>query len=188
MKIIDIFTNHPRLSEDDYGTDKGTIHSYIETYERLLSPFQKKPITLLEIGIQRGGSLFLWSKFFHTDSKIYGIDIDLNNLKPEWVDSNIEYVHHNAYDINFTYCFNELFDIIIDDGPHSVESFCFLAKYYIEKLKPGGILIIEDIQNIQHIEIIKNIIPTIKHQNIEIVDLRHIKNRYDDILFIYRNL
>jgi len=49
--------------EKDGGTDKDTYHSYIELYERLLAPFVDKAITLVEIGIQYGGSMLLWQDY-----------------------------------------------------------------------------------------------------------------------------
>ena len=44
------------------GTDKGTSHSYIETYEGLLSGSVGKGITLLEIGVATGKSLLMWEE------------------------------------------------------------------------------------------------------------------------------
>ena len=41
-------------------TDKNTVHSYLPLNETLLI---KKKETFLEIGIQYGGSIKLWSKF-----------------------------------------------------------------------------------------------------------------------------
>ena len=38
-------------------------------------------------------------------------------------------------------------DIIIDDGPHTVESQILFLQKYLPKLNKGGILIIEDVQS-----------------------------------------
>ena len=46
-----------------------------------------------------------------------------------------------------------------------------------------GILIIEDIQNINWISILKQEVPYELQPFIKVYDLRHIKNRYDDIIF-----
>jgi hypothetical protein len=48
-------------------------------------------------------------------------------------------------------------------------------------MKVGGIYIIEDIQNDDEASYLKNSIP-----NSEIIDLRGIKNRYDDLVLVYR--
>ena len=47
-----------------------------------------------------------------------------------------------------------------------------------------GILIIEDIQDINWINILTNVVPDNLKQFIEIFDLRSNKDRYDDILFV----
>jgi hypothetical protein len=39
------------------------------------------------------------------------------------------------------------FDIVIDDGPHTYESFEMVITKYYSKLKSGGILVVEDITN-----------------------------------------
>ena len=49
-------------------------------------------------------------------------------------------------------------------------------------MNPGGIYIIEDIQclDLEEIELEE------LHDNVEIIDLRKVKNRYDDVLVVYR--
>ena len=55
---------------------------------------------------------------------------------------------------------------------------------YLPILKDDGILIIEDVQDIQWIEQLKNAVPDNLKKHIEVIDLRHIKNRYDDLMFV----
>ena len=54
-----------------HETDKGSTHSYIEFYERLLEPYRQKPCTLMEIGVAWGGSLKMWRDFL-PQAKIIG--------------------------------------------------------------------------------------------------------------------
>ena len=44
-------------------SDKGSMHSYIEFYERYFSS-KRDSVRLLEIGMMTGGSLHLWQKYF----------------------------------------------------------------------------------------------------------------------------
>src|SRR5947209_9549052 len=37
--------------------------SYFSTYEALFQPLRTKPISLLEIGVQNGGSLEIWARY-----------------------------------------------------------------------------------------------------------------------------
>ena len=44
---------------------KGNYHDYLNLYyENAFSPYKDKKITLLEIGVNYGSSLELWSKYF----------------------------------------------------------------------------------------------------------------------------
>jgi hypothetical protein len=57
-------------------------------------------------------------------------------------------------------------------------------KLYSKLLANNGILVIEDIQSIDWIPILTNQVPDNLKKFIEVYDLRSIKNRYDDLLFV----
>lgn len=138
-------------------------HGYIsKCYSKLFAEYQNKPINFLEIGLGSGGSLLLWNDYFN-NAKIYGIDSGtdkrfaecINNLK---MFPNINLIQCDAYDSRL----NDMlpnFDIIIDDGPHTKDSHLKCLDLYLPKLNPGGILIIEDIDDIEWIEDYKAKIP-----------------------------
>ena len=75
-----------------------------------------------------------------------------------------------------------MFDVIIDDGSHLIDHQIKSFNILKEKMKPGGIYIIEDVNNFD------DTVNTYKklHSNIEIIDNRHIKNRFDDVLIVYK--
>lgn len=54
----------------DHSSDKW--EPYFEVYQRHLIRFIDQPITLVEVGVQKGGSLDMWAQFLHPDSKIIG--------------------------------------------------------------------------------------------------------------------
>jgi cephalosporin hydroxylase len=175
---------------DNSLTDKNSTHSYLEIYDKLfINKKLNTDLTLLEIGIQYGGSIKLWKDYF-INGKIYGIDIDSVDkivVKDIINDNKIKlFFNSNGYDNNIinTLFKDTRFDFIIDDGPHTLESMIFFIINYSKLLKEDGVLIIEDVQNIGWIETIKNNVPEDLKQYIEIIDNRNIKNRYDDILFI----
>lgn len=181
-----ILNANPELNNQDTGTDKNTVHSYIENfYENEFSKYQNKKINLLEIGIYHGGSLDLWSRYFN-NAEIYGFDItDLNILKQYKNLNNVKQVFENAYDHKVA---NSLpnFDIIIDDGPHTIETQVKCLEIYLPKLNDGGVLIIEDIQHYDYLLTLDQFVPEIYKKNIQHVDLRSKINRFDDILFVVR--
>ena len=176
-------------------TDKNDVHSYLDTYEKLFINKKNTAKNILEIGIgnfreKNGGSIELWNAYF-TNAKIYGLDI----LTPDRVidtlfnnDNIILYTEIDAYDEKFfknTFLDKNIkFDVVLDDGPHSLDSMIQFIKLYSQVMADDGILIVEDIQDIEWINILKIVVPDNLKEFIEIYDLRANKNRYDDILFV----
>ena len=58
----------------------------------------------------------------------------------------------------------------------------FIEKY-LPKLKSDGILVIEDIQDMSWIPVLTSFVPDEIKDKIKIYDIRHVKNRWDDIIF-----
>ena len=182
-----------QIALHDY-TDKNTWHTYFSTYEKLFKNKRYNLNKLLEIGVYNGGSIQLWRDYF-INGHIYGVDITDVNIKVDQILNDPDHItlflHSNAYDsifINDNFK-NLKFDIIIDDGPHSLTSQVECIIKYIELLSDDGILVIEDIQNINHIQILSNYVPEKYKQFIQVYDLRNNINsynehRWDDILFV----
>lgn len=166
------------------NTDKNTTHAYFETYETLFSKFKDRPINLIEVGVYNGGSLKLWKEYFHRDSKIYGVDVNLSQINKDYIDArNTVLIEKNAYYIDNTFLSPIGFDIAIDDGSHWLQDQVKFFEAFKDRLNVGGVLIIEDIQPDGY-DYFKNLTDNL-HIG-ELIDLRHIKNRYDDILFVYK--
>ena len=84
--------------------------------------------------------------------------------------------------------FNTRYDIIIEDASHKLEDQIQHFKDFSSLINPGGIYVIEDVPESAMIQL-KN--ETEAYGNLQgftlvIHDLRNIKNRFDDILFIFR--
>jgi hypothetical protein len=75
------------------------------------------------------------------------------------------------------------FDVIIDDGPHTLQSQIFAVNSYFPMLKPGGILIIEDIQDSNHLDILTDCLDDRCFDNVRTFDVRRTKGRYDDLIW-----
>lgn len=186
MTLTEILHTTEELNTVDYiGTDKNTVHGFVEFfYEKEFEKYQDKPVSLLEIGVHIGGSLYLWGKYFQKGT-ILGLDIE-DKVRDKWkVLPNTNYLIKNAYDQNVVDSLPN-FDIIIDDGPHTLESQISCIKQYLPKLNNGGILVIEDVQNKNHLGILKHNTPEEFQDRIEMLDLRYARGRYDDLLFIIR--
>ena len=182
---------------DNTRTDKNTGHSYLELYETLLSKYKYTALNVLEIGIgppqrvsgfQNGGSILLWRDYF-VNAQIIAADIlsmdDIpNDLKNT---PRIHLVLGDAYDpksINYNVLNKIRYDVVIDDGPHTLDSMIRCICLYFTLIVEGGILIIEDVQDISWLDILKQHVPDEYKKNVQYYDLRHIKNRYDDIVFV----
>ena len=193
MTFKEIIAQFPKVSSVvdrcNTGTDKNTDHSYLDYYQTILEPYQDRKINFLEIGVDRGGSLFLWRKFFdkaiiYAIEKFYQItDTDFIPFNPHIVDK-VYLIIAEAYD-ELTANMVPNFDVIVDDGPHNLWSYIRTVQLYGPKLNAGGIFILEDIQNEEWKHPIKEEASKVG-LSFEFVDLRHIKNRYDDMLFVLR--
>ncbi len=191
-----------RLQElNNDHTDKNTTHSYLDLYEKLLCNKRLTATNVLEVGIGpahtsspgtvgNGGSIKIWSEYF-INATVYALDIipedkvwnDIrNNPKIKLLTSSDAY---NETFFNETFLNNNIkFDMLLDDGPHTIESMKTFIRLYSQIMSDDGILIIEDIQDINWLDILKNEVPNHLKGYIETYDLRNIKNRYDDIVFV----
>jgi O-antigen biosynthesis protein len=100
-------------------SDKWSL--YLSEYDRLFNSYRDKPIRLLEIGIQNGGSLEIWSKFFKNASALIGCDINPDCELLNYDDSRIEIIIGDANSPEVRERLLQLspqFDIIVDDGSH----------------------------------------------------------------------
>jgi cephalosporin hydroxylase len=170
-------------------TDKDTTHSYLPLYQQLLIKKKDTAKNVLEIGIQQGGSIKLWKDFF-INADVYGLDI--MNSDAVWKDIKnreniVLYTETDAYNNDFfTEHFlnkNIKFDFMLDDGPHTLESMIKFIQLYSQLMTEDGILIIEDVQDWEWIDILKNSVPDDLKKYIKVYDLRPNKGRYDDIVF-----
>jgi len=144
------FTSSYRRSEEldlaSYNTDKINNH-YLERYDPFFSPLADQPISMLELGIWKGGSLRLWRDYF-PEGNIVGVDMV---LRPGVVNEERITVHQGSQsDGPFLQQLAqqhapEGFDIIIDDAAHvgALAKASFDALFE-KHLKPGGWYIIED--------------------------------------------
>jgi hypothetical protein len=176
-------------------TDKNTTHSYLDLYEKLLSPIKEKATSVLEVGIgdfneKNGGSILLWRDYF-TNATIHGLDI----LPKERVfdelltdERVVLYTETNAYDPEFvkkTFVDTDMkFDFLLDDGPHTLKSMMDFIKLYSPLMKDDGILIIEDVQSISWFDALVELTPDHLKEYIKAYDLRQNKGRYDDLVFV----
>lgn len=90
---------------------------YFPIYERHFARFRHKPVRMLEIGVDHGGSLQLWKRYFGRDAEIIGVDI--NPACKDYAEPQITIVM--ADQRSPTLAQLGPFDIVLDDGSHEPE-------------------------------------------------------------------
>jgi len=150
--LLELFEKYNNLNDVEYPSDKNSCHSYIEdVYEEYLAPYRNKKINLLEIGVSFSGSIRLWNDYFK-NAQIYGVDNfscgeEYKNKSKDLIGGevkNIKIICDDAYDESVADQLPE-FDVIIDDGPHTLNTQLKCIQLYLSKLKSDGIMFIEDI-------------------------------------------
>lgn len=127
-------------------SDKWSL--YLTEYDRLFDGYRDKPVRLLEIGIQNGGSLEIWSKYFSNASALIGCDINPDCARLSYDDprigvivgdTNAPEVHERVFQLS------PQFDIIIDDGSHLSSDIIKSFSLYFPLMAEGGVFIAEDL-------------------------------------------
>jgi hypothetical protein len=127
-----------------HGTLDKWLH-YFEVYDRYFSQFRNKKITMMEIGVFRGGSLQMWKEYFGLNATIVGVDIDPQCKRYEEERINIEI--GSQEDTEFL---NKLiekygqFDIIVDDGGHTMNQQNVSFNTLFKSVTNGGVYLCED--------------------------------------------
>lgn len=184
--LIDLYNKMPIKS------DKGLAHNYMTWYSNEFTPKRMEKLNFLEIGISRGTSLKLFGEWF-VNSKVIGIDnqyyeeakLIVSNL------TNVEAVIKDAYSEETLDMYqDEYFDYIIEDGLHNIESQLNSVEMWWPKLKKGGKLIVEDVQDLDlDKDKFDNLARYLKVKY-DIIDLRkelnyYKENKYDNVLLIF---
>ena len=166
-------------------TDKDSKHSYLDVYNNLFSDYIDSH-KILEIGVASGGSIGIWLNYFEK-AEVYGVD--LCDIPPALISINSPRYHHynrNAYDKELVKLLPN-FNIIIDDGPHTTESYHSFLDLYQDKVEIEGLLIIEDV-DYYNIDIQSILDKFDDNFQVSVIDLRHIKNTGDDILIVGKRI
>ena len=143
-----------KLKEFFYKNNKKDLNKwlhYFDIYEENFSKYKKRKITILEIGIAKGGSLRMWKNYFSSESTIVGIDINPECKKFE--KDNIKTYIGNQADVNFLGSVIKDIgkpDIIIDDGGHTSNQQILSFNYLFGHLNDKGTYLVEDTHTSYH--------------------------------------
>jgi len=125
-------------------------HPYTAIYDLLFSSKRYEDIIFGEIGIAYNASLQMWRSYF-PNATLFGFEFNRElmdaaaaQLLPRTHYSNIDVGRPDSvFDaLNAT---GRTFDVIIDDSTHLFEHQVLIIPIALEFIKPGGMIIIEDI-------------------------------------------
>lgn len=144
------------------GSDKGgPIHNYHVLYSYILKGFKDRTSNILEIGLgtnnpelvstmgvngRPGASLFTFRDYMPL-ANVYGADIDKDILfKDDRIDTcHVDQLEITTFD-NIKETFGDIeYDLIIDDGLHSIGANFNTLLFAMDNIKSGGWIVIEDV-------------------------------------------
>jgi cephalosporin hydroxylase len=121
---------------------------YLEVYNQLFSEYRDRPIDLLEIGVQNGGSLETWAEFFSNAGRLIGCDINKECASLTFNDPRIHIIIGDATDsvtVQEIEAITDRVDIVIEDGSHESRDIVRSFVEFFPRIRPGGIYIAEDL-------------------------------------------
>lgn len=129
-------TEFEKTVRDHTGLPFSKWEHYFRIYGELFDPLRWRGPSLLEIGIDRGGSLQLWKEYFGRGARIIGADIEEKSV--EGCECYVADQNDRGSLANLRREVGEV-DIIIDDGGHTMEQqintfetlYGMARKYYI---------------------------------------------------------
>eukprot|EP01035_Chromulina_nebulosa_P031429 gene31429-41909_t len=163
-----------------FGTDKSKDdHKYTDLYGSIYHQGRFKVKNVLEVGVASGQSIQVWHEFF-PNANIYGIDIKI----PDKVIENFKGMKRvqlyecdagNAAEVQKYAAFGlESIDLLIEDGPHSLETNENFLEVLWPYVKPGGHYVIEDINTIFEPPLLEVGPDKLKPRTLEIFQQNHV--------------
>jgi cephalosporin hydroxylase len=120
--------------------------SYLHVYDFVADLL--KPNAILEVGVQNGGSLEIWSSVFPEAKHIIGIDIDSQCASLQFSSPAIKVLvtdSSNEESLERATAISPKFDLIVDDGSHNSLDIIQTLRLFLPTVSDGGIYVIEDL-------------------------------------------
>jgi len=128
---------------------KRRIHKwmhYFDIYHRHFERFRGKKVTILEFGVNQGGSLQMWRHYFGRKARIYGVDIDPRCA--ELAGRRTKIFIGDQEDREFRRSIREEIgpvDVLIEDGGHTMGQQIATFEEFYPFMAQDGVFLIEDL-------------------------------------------
>jgi len=133
--------------------------SYFEIYHRELAAlrasaqFERRKVTLVEIGVNTGGAIDMWRDYFGEENLVYhGIDLNPSTASHR-DEANKVYIHVGSQDdgeflSKVVQSVGQPVDVIVDDGAHLGRLTIVAFMHLWSALRfDGGLYLVEDLQS-----------------------------------------
>ena len=119
---------------------------YFPIYERHFRDFVYKPVTFIEIGCGRGGSLQMWKRYFGPHARIVGIDIlpECKEFEEDQIEIRIGAQQDRQFLENVIAEFGAP-DIVLDDGSHVMSQVIASFQFLYPRVAKNGVYMVEDL-------------------------------------------
>jgi hypothetical protein len=133
------------LEEDHRLTSKWS--HYFDIYHRHFSRFRGRPVTLLEIGVQGGGSMEMWAHYFGPQARIIGADLseDVRQFAAPGAELYIGDQADPDFLRDMLAKIGTPIDIFIDDGGHTMEQQRVTFEICFPALAENAVYLCEDV-------------------------------------------
>lgn len=119
---------------------------YFPIYEAHFKRFENRPVTFLEIGCGKGGSMQLWKRYLGPFAQIVGIDVNAGCRAYE--EEQIAIRIGDQKDTRFLESVLEEFgapDVVLDDGSHIMNDIAATFRFLYPRTAPDGVYLVEDL-------------------------------------------
>ena len=137
------------LWSDFLDHDERIIHKwkhYFPIYECYFSEFVYKPVTLVEVGCGRGGSLQMWKRYFGPHARIIGIDVNpaCKNFEEDQIEVHIGPQQDHSF-LQTVLDKIGIPDLVIDDGSHVMSHITATFQFLYPRMLKNGVYLVEDL-------------------------------------------
>jgi len=123
--------------------------SYFDVYNQFLNKYVGTQVNLIEIGVCDGGSLEMWKAYLGSSSTIIGIDVDVNSASIFQASEHSIIVEigdqaDHAF-LSSVIDKHGIPNIVVDDGSHCRKDIWSTIQFFLPKMQPGSVYIVEDL-------------------------------------------
>lgn len=121
-------------------------HHYIPLYDRYFARYRGTSVRFLEIGVNNGGSLQMWRRYFGDDAVLCGIDINEDCAQYDGQSGMVRIGSQDDADF-LGRVVDEMggVDVVLDDGSHRMAHIEASLRILFPRLEMGGTYAIEDL-------------------------------------------